>query len=272
MRDSFRAVRMRLSRLNALHRREHLRHPDRAAVHPRAAELRALRRAQPGLLQRQHAVHVLLHPLLAGGESDQQPWQWRLIIWYGGGRILDHQAADARRSWWPSSATPTASSCRSATSPRSTTSCSRRWPPPSGSSRSWTSRRRSAIPSSRCALDAVRGKVEFRDVWFAYNPDDWVLRGISLHHPAGRERGLRRRDRGRQDLADQPDLALLRRAGGPGAGGRPGRARGPRRTICGAISGPCCRTHSSSPARSPRNIRLSNQAISDERSATRRAT
>ncbi|MBO4836439.1 MAG: ABC transporter ATP-binding protein [Clostridia bacterium] len=30
-------------------------------------------------------------------------------------------------------------------------------------------------------LDSVRGEIEFRDVWFAYKPDEWVLRGVSFH-------------------------------------------------------------------------------------------
>ncbi|MGH2502085.1 MAG: ABC transporter ATP-binding protein, partial [Ktedonobacterales bacterium] len=34
-------------------------------------------------------------------------------------------------------------------------------------------------------LEKVRGEVEFRDVWFAYNPDEWVLRGISFHIAPG---------------------------------------------------------------------------------------
>ena len=29
-------------------------------------------------------------------------------------------------------------------------------------------------------LDEVRGEIEFRDVWFAYKPDEWVLRGVSF--------------------------------------------------------------------------------------------
>lgn len=29
-------------------------------------------------------------------------------------------------------------------------------------------------------LDHVRGKIEFRDVWFAYEPGNWVLRGVSF--------------------------------------------------------------------------------------------
>lgn len=30
-------------------------------------------------------------------------------------------------------------------------------------------------------LDEIRGEIEFRDVWFAYIPDEWVLKGVSFH-------------------------------------------------------------------------------------------
>ena len=30
-------------------------------------------------------------------------------------------------------------------------------------------------------LDDIRGEIEFRDVWFAYEPDVWVLKGVSFH-------------------------------------------------------------------------------------------
>ncbi len=30
-------------------------------------------------------------------------------------------------------------------------------------------------------LDEVRGEIEFRDVWFAYVPGEWVLKGVSFH-------------------------------------------------------------------------------------------
>ena len=30
-------------------------------------------------------------------------------------------------------------------------------------------------------LDSVRGEIEFRDVWFRYVPDEWVLKGVSFH-------------------------------------------------------------------------------------------
>ncbi len=31
------------------------------------------------------------------------------------------------------------------------------------------------------ALDEIRGEIEFRDVWFRYKPDEWVLKGVSFH-------------------------------------------------------------------------------------------
>ncbi len=34
-------------------------------------------------------------------------------------------------------------------------------------------------------LDAVRGEIEFRDVWFSYLPDEWVLKGVSFKVEAG---------------------------------------------------------------------------------------
>ncbi len=34
-------------------------------------------------------------------------------------------------------------------------------------------------------LEEVRGEIEFRDVWFSYVPDEWVLKGVSFHVPAG---------------------------------------------------------------------------------------
>ena len=30
-------------------------------------------------------------------------------------------------------------------------------------------------------LEEIRGEIEFRDVWFAYVPDQWVLKGVSFH-------------------------------------------------------------------------------------------
>ena len=30
-------------------------------------------------------------------------------------------------------------------------------------------------------LEEMRGEIEFRDVWFAYKPDEWVLKGVSFH-------------------------------------------------------------------------------------------
>jgi ATP-binding cassette subfamily B protein len=30
-------------------------------------------------------------------------------------------------------------------------------------------------------LDQIRGEIEFQDVWFAYKPGEWVLKGVSFH-------------------------------------------------------------------------------------------
>lgn len=30
-------------------------------------------------------------------------------------------------------------------------------------------------------LDELKGEIEFKDVWFAYEPDNWVLKGVSFH-------------------------------------------------------------------------------------------
>ena len=37
-----------------------------------------------------------------------------------------------------------------------------------------------ADPTEPVRAERVRGEIEFRDVWFAYEPDDWVLRGVSF--------------------------------------------------------------------------------------------
>ena len=37
-----------------------------------------------------------------------------------------------------------------------------------------------ADPTAPTPLAHVRGAIEFRDVWFAYNPDEWVLKGITF--------------------------------------------------------------------------------------------
>ena len=33
--------------------------------------------------------------------------------------------------------------------------------------------------------EVIRGEIEFRDVWFAYEPDQWVLKGVSFHVQPG---------------------------------------------------------------------------------------
>src|SRR5881296_1143727 len=36
-------------------------------------------------------------------------------------------------------------------------------------------------PNALKPASPPRGEIEFRDVWFAYHPDEWVLRGVSFH-------------------------------------------------------------------------------------------
>jgi|SRR5690348_15352175 ATP-binding cassette, subfamily B, multidrug efflux pump len=40
-------------------------------------------------------------------------------------------------------------------------------------------------PHQPKALDKVHGEIEFRDVWFAYNLGEWVLKGISFKFVLG---------------------------------------------------------------------------------------
>ena len=34
-------------------------------------------------------------------------------------------------------------------------------------------------------LESIRGEIEFKDVWFAYEPEQWVLKGVSFHVKPG---------------------------------------------------------------------------------------
>jgi ATP-binding cassette, subfamily B, multidrug efflux pump len=43
----------------------------------------------------------------------------------------------------------------------------------------------SAISTNGSAVKDVRGEIEFKDVWFAYNDEDWVLKNISFKINAG---------------------------------------------------------------------------------------
>ena len=40
-------------------------------------------------------------------------------------------------------------------------------------------------PEDAIELEEVRGEIEFRDVWFSYKPDEWVLKGVSFHVTPG---------------------------------------------------------------------------------------
>ena len=76
--------------------------------------------------------------------------------------------------------------------------------------------------------------VEFRDVWFAYEREQWVLRDCSFRVARGRAGRPRGPDGRGQDDDRAPDDARLRRDAGPGAGRGPRRARVGSARRCGA--------------------------------------
>jgi len=178
MRDSFRAVRTRLSRMNAyiaenisgtlivqLFTRER-RNYDRFA---------ALNRDYYQANMRSMFYFILFSPAVSLISSAAVA----AIVWYGGGRILERQgltigALVAFLSYASRFFVPIRDISEKYNILQSAMAASERI---------------FAIldeqvavrdPEQPVMLPAVRGKVEFRDVWFAYNPDDWVLRGISF--------------------------------------------------------------------------------------------
>ena len=42
------------------------------------------------------------------------------------------------------------------------------------------------MPDKGTLIGPLQGKVEYRDVWFAYNNEDWILKGVSFSIPQGR--------------------------------------------------------------------------------------
>lgn len=57
-------------------------------------------------------------------------------------------------------------------------------------------------------LKEMKGEIEFRDVWFAYNPGEWVLKGVSFHVSQA-DRGLCWCYRFRKVHHPEPDLSEL---------------------------------------------------------------
>ena len=112
-----------------------------------------------------------------------------LLLWYGGGLILQHDDS-GRASSWPSSSISNACTSRSAIWPRSTTSCRRPWRRRSGSLRLLDTPATIKNPSRPKAPRTVSGEVEFKDVWLAYNPGEPVLKGISFRVRPGEKVAL----------------------------------------------------------------------------------
>ena len=65
----------------------------------------------------------------------------------------------------------------------------------------------STVPKS--GSEGLKGEIEFRNVWFAYNDDDYVLRDVSFKVKPGEKVAPRRAYRGRQNLDYQPTLPIL---------------------------------------------------------------
>ena len=217
-RDSYRAVRVRLARINAF-LNEHI--MGMGIIQLFSREAREQRRFDE--LNRDH-LDANLTALRSFADVPPDGRRHERGRRGRDPRLRRQPGAGWRRSasaWsWPSSSTRSVSSIRSRTWPRNTTSSRRRWRPPSASSACWMSRSRSQDPSSPARVERVRGEIEFRDVWFAYEPaaspgaEDWVLRGISFHIQPGESVALVGAHRRRQDLDHQPDHAVLRRRSG----------------------------------------------------------
>jgi len=178
MRDTFRAVRSRLSRMNAyiaenisgtlivqLFTRER-RNYDRFA---------ALNRDYYQANMRSMFYFILFSPAVSLISS----LAVAAIVWYGGGRILEHQgltigALVAFLSYASRFFVPIRDISEKYNILQSAMAASERI---------FAILDEQVVvrdPEQPVVLPAVQGKVEFRDVWFAYNPDDWVLRGISF--------------------------------------------------------------------------------------------
>ena len=65
----------------------------------------------------------------------------------------------------------------------------------------------SAAPKS--GTSHLKGEIEFRNVWFAYNDDDYVLRDVSFKVKPGGKGRARRAYRCWENLYYQPTLPIL---------------------------------------------------------------
>ena len=178
MRDAFRAVRFRLSRLNA-YIAENISGTQIVQLFTR--EDRNLKRFDH--LNRDYLganmVSLFYFSLFSPIVNLVSAVAVGMIVWYGGGRILGHQGltlgelvaflAYADRFFVPiRDLSEKYNIMQSAMA---------------ASERIFGILDEPELirdPDDPVAVSQVRGKVEFRDVWFAYNLDEWVLRGISF--------------------------------------------------------------------------------------------
>ena len=65
-------------------------------------------------------------------------------------------------------------------------------------------------PEEPVPVDQVKGHIEFRNVWFAYQDEDWVLKDVSFVVQSVPERRVCGSHRSRQDYYHKSSAALLR--------------------------------------------------------------
>ena len=83
---------------------------------------------------------------------------------------------------------------------------------------------RISTPPQPAPFPSAPAAIEFDHVWFAYKDEDWVLRDVSFRVEPGETIAVVGPYRRRQDHADQPAAAFLRRAAGQRANRRRRRA------------------------------------------------
>ena len=132
-----------------------------------------------------------------------------------------------------------------------------------GCARRATSACRSGAARRRCRRCAATSSIE--DVDFGYQPDQPVLRGVSLAAAAGRVVAIVGATGAGKSTLVGPHPALLRSDRRPGADRRPRRARRARSTACATRWRSCCRSRSCSRVSVAENIALGRPGATRER-------
>ena len=254
----------------------HHRHGDGAAVPPRGAELRALRRRSTASTATPTSSRSSTTRCSTRRSRSIGALAAALIIWFGGGWTLQGTLTlgslvaflqYSQRFFRPISDMSEKFNILQAAMASSERifklldePVAIESPSAVGSGQPWSTGPATSDPSDR----SRRGHIVFDHVWFAYNGDGLRAAGRVVRGQARRARRHRRRHRGGQVDADQPAAAVLRRQARADPRRRrrrpgDGSARPARR--CSAW---CCRTCTCSPARSPTTSGSGTPAIADD--------